>query len=281
MRRTGGVPVVAVLAAVLAVALAAVVGLLVGRGGRQEPTPSTSPSSSLASSNSSASPPGHTPRPHGSPSPSSASSGTVITAKGQILRPGPHPVAAGGESVGCEELIRPGYSGDCGVAAMAGGRTIWVLESRPVSGAASAANFAHVYTFSPDLDGWVEQLRAGDPQARMWSSTGVDAADLTGDGKPELLFAFHFLGSGSDLGLDIVVNADGVPVVAAHPNDAVHGSVVLSDGRIEQYLAQFPNGAPNCCPPFFLRRTIEYVDGSFRVMSVGKVKPDQVPASGL
>jgi len=190
-------------------------------------------------------------------------------------------VVAGGEFVGCEKLIRPGYSGDCGVATMAGGRTMWVLESKTVAGSAGAANFAHVYTFSLDLGGWVEQLRASDPQARLWSSIRVAAADLTGDGKPELLFAFHFLGSGSDLGLDIVVNADGVPVVAAHPDDAVHGSVVLSDGRIDQYLAQFPNGAPNCCPPFFLRRTIEYVDGSFRVTSVGKVKPDQVPPSGL
>ena len=164
---------------------------------------------------------------------------------------------------------------------MAGGRTIWVTESKPVPGLASAANFAHVFTFSPDLNGWVEQLRASDPQARLWTSIRVVAVDLTGDGKPELVFGFHYLGSGSDLGLDIVANDDGVPVVAAHPDAAVHGSVVIAGGRVVQYQAQFPAGAPNCCPPFFLRRTIEYRDGAFLVTSVVKVKPDQVPASTL
>lgn len=183
--------------------------------------------------------------------------------------------------MGCRSLIRPGYAGDCGAVEMAGGRTIWVTESKPVPGLASAANFAHVFTFSPDLNAWVEQLRASDQQARLWTSIRVGETDLTGDGKPELVFAFHYLGSGGDLGLDIVANDNGVPVVAAHPDDAVHGSVALRGGRIDQYLAQFPGDAPNCCPPFFLRRTIEYVDGEFRVTSVGEVKPDQVPASSL
>jgi len=282
MRGTGTGPVVAVSSAVVVVSLVVVVGFLAGRSGRQEPTSSGSPPSSLSMSpRLPTNLPSHIPRPHRSPLPSAAPSVTEVTAKGQILRPGPHPVVAGGEFVGCGELIRPGFSGDCGVAAMAGGRTIWVSESKPVAGLASAANFAHVFTFSPDLGGWAEQLRASDPQAHLWSSIEVAAADLTGDGKPELVFAFHFLGSGGDLGLDIVTNADGMPVVAAHPEDAVQGSVVLSDGRVAQYLARFPHGAPNCCPPFFLQRTIGYVEGAFRVTSVGKVQPSQVPASSL
>jgi hypothetical protein len=285
MRRIGAAPFVAVSGAVLAVALAIIVGLLVGRrSGLQGSLPWTPPPSSPAMLPSSPpSLPGHTPRlNHPSPSsPTPSAIAIAITAKGRILRPGPHPVVAGGEFGGCEKLIRPGYSGDCGVAAMAGGRTIWVSEAKPVVGSAGAANFAYVYTYSPDLGGWVEQLRASDPQARLWSSIDVAAVDLTGDGKPELVFAFHFLGSGSDLGLDIVINADGVPVVVAHPDDAVQGSVVLSDGRITQYLARFPGGAPNCCPPFFLRRTIEYLDGAFRVTAVAKVEPDQVAVSSF
>jgi len=263
----------------LAFVLAVAIGFVVGRNGVDEQQVAVSPETQTPVS--STTPSSHSPRPHRSPSPSQVPSGPVVTAEGQVLRPGPHPVVAGAESVGCKTLIRPGYSGDCGAAATVGGRTIWVTETKPVPGLASAANFAHVYTFSPDLNGWVEQLRANDPQARLWTNIRVAATDLTGDGDPELVFAFHYLGSGSDLGLDIVVNDDGVPVVAAHPDDAVHGSVVLRDGKIDQYQAQFPGDAPNCCPPFFLRRTIEYREGAFRVTSVGKVDPDQVPASSL
>jgi hypothetical protein len=128
----------------------------------------------------------------------------------------------------------------------------------------------------------VEWLQAADRAGERWSDVNVLAADLTGDGVSELLFGFRGLDEGQTLDTDIVgYGQDGLPVVLAHPESAVHGVVVVSGGQVQQYGAQYPNGEPVCCPPSYLRRTIAFEDGFFRVVASDTVTPNVVPASQL
>lgn len=205
----------------------------------------------------------------------------VITPKGAVLRPSNGRVSANDPENGCERLIRPGWEGECWVGDMAGSTTAWVVETKPLPGLAVPATSVRVLTLSTELNGWVEQLHASDPDGASLAAIRVVERDLTGDGKPELVVGYRYQGSGGDLGTDVVVNDDGVPVVAAHPDDAVHGSVVFRGRDLIQYMADPGPGDSNCCPSKFKRRTIAYEDGEFRVVQVSVVGPGEVPASAL
>jgi hypothetical protein len=272
-----GVLAIFVIAGVLAIGGGFLAGrLLQAAVERSSPTPSVPTDPGEASTEPS------TPAESPAESPSTVAAvpdGRVITPKGAQLRESTGDMYEMSPETGCESLLQPGYAGECGVEDMAGGQTAWVVEGKPVQGLATAAHSLRVLTFSNELGGWVEQLRARDPQARKWASIRVVPRDLTGDGKPELVVGYHFLGSGGDLGIDIVENDDGVPVVAAHPDDAIQGSVVFRGRSFDQYMAQYPNREPNCCPPYFLRRTIRYVDGSWIVVATERVDPVEIPPS--
>ena len=60
-----------------------------------------------------------------------------------------------------------------------------------------------------------------------------------------------------------------------------NGAVVFRGSTIEQYMAQYPNHEANCCPPYFLKRTIRFLDGAYRVTATAQVSPSEVPASQL
>lgn len=253
-------------------------GFLAGRllqaaAERSSPTPSGSVPAGES--------PSETPTPFESPSKIAPPppEESIITPKGAQLRKATGEVFGMNPESGCESLIRSGYTGDCGVEDMSGGQTAWVIETKPMPGLATAAQSLRVLTFSNELGAWVEQLRARDPQARKWASIRVVSRDLNGDRKPELVVGYHYLGSGSDLGIDIVENDDGVPVVAAHPDDAIQGSVVFRGRSLDQYMAQYPNHEPNCCPPYFLRRNIRFVEGSWLVVDTQRVDPVEIPPS--
>ena len=53
----------------------------------------------------------------------------------------------------------------------------------------------------------------------------------------------------------------------------------MAAGQIQEYAAQYPNDEPACCPPSYLRRTIAFEDGFFRVIATETVLPNAVPAS--
>jgi hypothetical protein len=57
--------------------------------------------------------------------------------------------------------------------------------------------------------------------------------------------------------------------------------VVVSAGQVQEFGAQYPNDEPACCPPSYLRRTIVYEEGFFRVIASDTVAPNVVPASQL
>jgi hypothetical protein len=256
-------------------ALGLLVGFLIGRSGGDDVrmVPSPQPSVTISPEPTvTTSPPVVTPSPGQEP---------AITAEGQVLREGDRPVVPVAATAPCQSLVAPGLLGECGEVPVAGTRVVWVVQ-RDTTADGSSAFAARVFTFVPDAGGWVEWLQASDPAGERWSDVNVLPADLTGDGVPELLFGFREVDDRLTLEYDIVgYGQDNLPQVLAHPNDAARGSVVVAGGEILEYAAQYPNDEPACCPPEFLRRTIAFEQGFFRVIATETVLPNVVPASQL
>jgi hypothetical protein len=255
-------------------ALGVLFGYVLGRSGTDEdaaaatPSPSSSPSASAT-----AGPPAVvTPTQGQAP---------AISTQGQVLLEGDRPVVSGAAEATCQSLVTPGTLGECGDVPVAGGRVVWVVE-RSATTAGALAHRARIFTFVPDAGGWVEWLQASDPAGERWSDVNVLPADLTGDGVSELLVGFRGLDELQTLEYDIVGYGEaGLPSVLAHPDPAARGALVVSSGQLQDYAAQYPAGEPACCPPSFLRRTIAYDAGFFRVFAAESVAPNTVPASQL
>jgi hypothetical protein len=224
--------------------------------------PTTAPPTGSPSSGSSGTPKPTTNRPV---------SGTVIDPVGMVLHPvhGP-PVTPVGPTAPCEDLIDPGWTGSCARVDMAGGTVIWVVEQQAVAGGCCDARIARVFRYSSSAAGWYPELEAKDLNGSLWDGASIKSLDLTGDGEPELLAGFRYLGSGFILSYDIVTfPLGGVPRVAAHPTASDHGSVTATTGRLDEYSAQYPNGEPECCPAYFQHRLIRYDGTVFRAMVLG------------
>jgi hypothetical protein len=251
-----------------------------GRSGREEPAPAAvsspfpsavgpSPSGAVVS----------TPPPQVvTPSPGLA---PAIGTGGAVLAEGDRAVVSVAASVPCTTLITTGLLGECGEVPVAGNRVVWVVESSPTATAARSRT-VRVFTYVPDETGWVEWLGASDPGGERWIDVNVLEQDLTGDGVPELLFGYRGPGDEATLDVDIVSYTDvGLPRVVAHPETAARGSATLGGGTLELYAAQYPGDEPACCPPVYVRSTIVFDQGSFRITATEDVPPTTVPASQL
>jgi hypothetical protein len=212
------------------------------------------------------------------PSPGQA---PAISSDGAVLQQGDRTVIAAPSNVPCVALVSAGTLGDCGEVSVAGQRVVWIVESATTPTGATAFSVG-VLTYVPDEGGWVRWLEASDPAGERWADVNVLATDLTGDGVQELLVGFRGLGEADVLEYDIVgYDESAVPEVLAHPDRARKGSVIVSAGTVQEYSAQYPNNEPVCCPPTFLRRTIAFQDGFFRVVGSETVVTTAVPASQL
>ena len=205
----------------------------------------------------------------------------AISTAGQILSEGDRRVVPASAAAPCQALVSAGTLGQCGEVAVAGGRVVWVVEQAPTPGGAPAFA-ARIFTFVPDASGWVEWLQASDPTGELWSGITIVPSDLTGDGVPELLVGFRKTGEDEVLEVDVVsYEQDNLPSVVAHPDPSGKGVAVAAGGTLQLYDAQYPNGEPVCCPPTYVRTTIGFGDGFFRVVAAETVPANTAPASQL
>jgi len=205
----------------------------------------------------------------------------AISSDGAVLQEGDRTVVSAPSNAACVALITAGTLGDCGEVSVAGQRVVWVVEQATTPTGAIAFSVG-ILTYVPDEGGWVRWLEASDPAGERWADVNVVASDLTGDGVPELLVGFRSLGEADVLEYDIVgYDESAIPEVLAHPERARKGSVIVSAGTVQEYSAQYPNDEPVCCPPTFLRRTIAFQDGFFRVVGSETVVTTAVPPSQL
>jgi hypothetical protein len=261
--------------------LGALVGFLVGRSGRDEdraagPNGATGEAAATAS----ASP---TPTAAGSPVVVTPAPGQepAITTTGQVLAEGARPVVGAAPAAPCQSLVSPGSLGDCGEVVVGGGRVVWVVERAATTTGATSVT-VRVFTFVADAGGWVEWLQAADPAGERWTDVGVLPADLTGDGVAELVVGYRSTDERETLEYDIVGYQEaGLPVVLAHPDPIALGAAIVSGGQLQDFGAQYPNDEPACCPPSYVRRTIAFDGGFFRVIVSETVPPSAVPPSQL
>ncbi len=207
--------------------------------------------------------------------------GPAITASGTELLAGDQSVIPFGPDAPCEDLVAGSTNGSCLQSEMAGG-TAYVLISREPTAGCCESTKVDVVTYDATAGGWVVWLQAEDPDGSKWASVDAVNWDMMKDGKFVMIVAFHGQGSGSILSYNMVVfPAGGHPTVGAHPDPSSHGAAHLEGHQIDEYRAEYPNGEPDCCPPYFLHRTIRYVNGAFRVTFTEQVDPSAVPASDL
>jgi hypothetical protein len=154
---------------------------------------------------------------------------------------------------------------------MSDGARVWLVEHKPVATSATEAWRAFVLQWSQGKGAWLVDLEYRDDDASVVFDVNVLASDLTGDGRPELVFGYHFNGSGSILGYDVVTSAaTGGPTVAVH-RELSHGSALVADGTITDYDARYPNNEPNCCPAYIQKSTVSEHGGSWYVSDGGHV----------
>ena len=205
----------------------------------------------------------------------------AISSEGQILLEGIRPVVPAAATAPCEALLEAGTLGQCGEVSVGGQRVIWVAQ-QGATPTGTPAFTVRIFTFVPEEAGWVEWLQAADPAGERWADVNVLESDLTGDGVAELLVGFHSIGEEATLEYDIVgYTQQNLPEVLAHPDPTTKGVVVVSAGTIQEYGAQYPGGEPVCCPPSYLRRSIAFSDGFFRVVGSETVVATAVPLSQL
>ena len=202
--------------------------------------------------------------------------GAALTTAVATLKPAPQPTvffSGGGPDADCRTIVEAGWTIDCGRVDMAGGSRTWVVQTRAMgTGTEGRAAVVH---WSQGKGAWLTDLTYSGTPSEL-QAIKVRAADLTGDGKAEVVFGFHRTGSGSILTYDIVGDsvANGPVVLAAR--DLSHGRATVEPGKITDYQAAYPNNEPNCCPAYIQVSTVTYAAGTFRAVPTTR----QAPATG-
>lgn len=246
-------------------------------GSKRTALPTPSPTPSATSTGSAMSSP--TPTRSASPSPLPP----ALTAQGAILRSAgadndPRPLGAS-----CEGSFHTATYEEvgCNKIAMAAGDIYWVVQ-RKDNGAGATQILVHIRYFVPAAGGWVIALKALETTG-AWFDVDVLARNIGGTGKPNAIVAYSFSGSGTVLEYDVLSWPAGrtAPYIRFHRGGLNKGRFRTSSGKIEDWGANFDDGAPNCCPNFFNYTRIEFLAGEFRIASRQRVRTSSVPAGEL
>src|SRR5262245_3175003 len=168
-------------------------------------------------------------------------------------------------------------AGQCDIVMMAGGNALWTLDALPGSGTGEQVWHLRVRTRSTAMpDGGWDVLLALRENASTLANVTVKAADVTGDGRPELLVGYRSAGTGHIEAYDVVTYEPGKSLeVAAHREQLHKGSVALEGTTIVDYSAD--ESSRECCTTTARRPVIPYQGGEFRVSEAGDVPIDQQP----
>jgi hypothetical protein len=204
-------------------------------------------------------------------------SGDKITAEGTELT---KPSNADTRQIDAEQACRtfletPG--GACEIVMMAGGNALWTVEAVEATGTGEQTWRVRIRVRSKTMPdgGWDIAFALSDNA--KFASVAVKAADVTGDGRPELLVGYRSGGTGQFEAYDVVTYEQREQLeVAAHRQGLHKGSVALEGTTIVDYSAD--EESPECCPMKARRTAIAFGSGEFRVAEVADVPIDQQPA---
>ncbi len=169
-------------------------------------------------------------------------------------------------------------AGQCDIVMMAGGNALWTIDAQPGTGTGEQVWHFRIRVRSKTMPdgGWDVALGLPEDQSPVFANVSVKSADVTGDGKPELLVGYRSGGTGQFEAYDVLTYEPGSELkVAAHRQGLHKGSVALDGTSIADYSAD--EQSPECCPTKARRTTIAFSNGAFRVTDVTDVPIDQQP----
>jgi hypothetical protein len=204
--------------------------------------------------------------------------GDELTSKGtQLTKPSNPDTRQIDAEQACRTFLET-PSGQCEIVMMAGGNALWTVDALPGSGTGEQVWHVRIRTRSSTMPdgGWDVALALPESENPMFASVAVRAADVTGDGRPELLVGYRSGGTGQFEAYDVVTYEQGRAIeVAAHRQDLHKGSVALEGTTIVDYSAD--EESPECCPTSARRTAIAFSNGAFRVTAAGDVPIEQQP----
>lgn len=204
--------------------------------------------------------------------------GDAVTARGtQLGKPSNPDTRQIDPEQACRTFLES-PSGQCDIVMMAGGNILWTLDTQPGSGAGEQVWHLRVRVRSKSMPdgGWDVALQLRTDQTPLFANVSVKSADVTGDGKPELLVGYRSAGTGQFEAYDVLTYEPGAQLeVAAHREGLHKGSVALEGTSIVDYSAD--QSSPECCPTTAHRTVIAFGNGAFRVTGASDVPIDQQP----
>ena len=205
--------------------------------------------------------------------------GDRVTSKGtQLEAPSSPDTRQIDPEQGCRTFVEtPG--GQCEIVMMAGGNALWTLDALPGAGTGEQVWHLRIRVRSKSMPdgGWDVALALPEKLNPMFANVSVKAADVTGDGRPEVLVGYRSGGTGQFEAYDVVTYEQGRQLeVAAHRPRLHKGSVALEGTTIVDYSAD--EQSPECCPTTTRRTAIAFNGGEFGVTEAGDVPIDQQPA---
>jgi hypothetical protein len=213
----------------------------------------------------------------------------VLSARHAILRsPADAITKPLGQVQGCQVLLDTG-NGDCSFVQTAHGQIGFTVEPYPYPDKVLVSRpwVVRVYRVPKGDTGTVDLALSTRPDGTdpgpLYANVTAKVADVTGDGKDELLIGYRSEGTGQILDVDIVgTKPDGAPTVLAHET-LYKGSVDLSGSSLVQYVPVYAKGEANCCPRWIERDVVRFHDGVFRIEQVKRTltKHTRIPPGDL
>ena len=207
-------------------AIVGAVALLIGACGGDDDTPSAAATSTTEAA----------------PATTQASgTGDEIDAEGAELRAPEDPETRQMDpELACRTFLET-EDGACEIVDMAGGYAMWTAEPVPDSGVPGEPVWRLAIRVQSETlpdGGWDVALEL--PEALGFAAVGVAPADLTGDGRPELLVGYRSAGTGQFLAYDVVTyEPNQLPEVAARREGLSKGSLAVEGVTLVDYSAVY------------------------------------------
>lgn len=233
-----------------------------------KPKPTASPKPSLS------------PTPTPTPSPTTPP-GRILTAQGAYLQVSEDENLTNPDPEnGCEVHDPDLDQVSCGVVTMAGGIVTWVTgyEQHNLPGESEPRRVIRIYKRLANGTDSMTHVAFGEPG--VWGDAVAKPGRLTGQANDSLVVIVTFRGSGTYAGYDVLTwraGGSGPRLRAHHPGGSHAQIYVRTRGYISTYIADYSDGAPNCCPNSWKHDNVYYDGTNFRLRTFPNVSQ---PPSG-
>ena len=156
----------------------------------------------------------------------------------------------------------------CGVVTMAGGIATWVsgYEQHNMPGQSEPRRVIRIYQRLANGSDSMTHVGFGDPGT--WADAEARVGSLRGQRNDSLVVIVTFRGTGTIAGYDILTwrAGTGGPRLRAHHAGGPKARIfVRTRGYISTYVADYSDGAPNCCPNSWQHDNVYWDGTTFRL----------------